>query len=136
MRVKKTNQFDFWHSKGVFAFLLFFSFVLVFYSFDYLYKKYQKKQEISMLDSRLEELKKQNSDLLKRKKMLEDENIIEKEARLKLNFKKDGERVIVIVNEPKKNSDTKNNSKEKKLTKSKFFDAQNPKKWLEFIFLK
>ncbi len=136
MRVKKKNQFDFWHSKGVFAFLLFFSFVLVFYSFDYLYKKYQKKQEISMLDSRLEELKKQNSDLLKRKKMLEDENIIEKEARLKLNFKKDGERVIVIVNEPKKNSDTKNNSKEKKLTKSKFFDAQNPKKWLEFIFLK
>ncbi len=69
--------------------------------------------------------------------MLTEESYIEKEARLKLNFKKKGEKVVVFVDKPYAiEEDKKEDKKQEKInvSREKISGEENFKKWIKVIF--
>ncbi len=60
------------------------------------YRKYQLTQEINNLKTEIQKLEGKNEQLADLMEYLKEEPYLEKEARLKLNMKKPGERVVVI----------------------------------------
>jgi len=62
------------------------------------YRFYKISQEIGNLEKRIENLKKDNEELLKIKEYFTSKEFLEDEARIKLNMTKEGESVIFISN--------------------------------------
>jgi len=62
------------------------------------YRKYQLTQEINKLKTEIERLEGKNEQLANLMEYLKEEPYLEKEARLKLNLKKPGEKVIILSN--------------------------------------
>jgi len=62
------------------------------------YRKYQLTQEINKLKTEIERLEGKNDQLADLMEYLKEEPYLEKEARLKLNLKKPGEKVIILSN--------------------------------------
>lgn len=60
------------------------------------YRKYQLTKEINRLKSEIERLEKEDQNLANLLEYFEDESYLEKEARLKLNLQKPGEKLVVI----------------------------------------
>lgn len=60
------------------------------------YRKYQLTQEINQLKSEIERLEGSNQDLANLLEYFQQESFLEKEARLKLNLKKPGEKVVIV----------------------------------------
>lgn len=60
------------------------------------YRKYQVAQDIENLKAEINQLKTENQELSDLTSFLKDEAYIEQEARLKLNLKKPGEKVIIM----------------------------------------
>jgi len=59
------------------------------------YRKYQLGKEIQALKTEMERLEGRNSQLAEMIEYFKDESYLEKEARLKLNLKKPGEKVVI-----------------------------------------
>ncbi|MBU2564512.1 septum formation initiator family protein [Patescibacteria group bacterium] len=84
------------HSK-YFVIFLFVIFVFVFVAFGKeSYRFFKVNQEIKDLEKRIEDLKKENQELANMEKYFESNDFLEKEARLKLNLTKPGEKLIII----------------------------------------
>ncbi len=133
MRVKTKSQFDFRKSKLVLVVLICFTLIFSYYSFNVYYKKYQMEKKNAMLDKKIEELIKIQQDLKKEESILTDSRFIEREARIKLNFKKEGEEVVVFVsNNDTISEDVFQDKRKEKRDKTEY--SKNPKKWLNFIF--
>lgn len=60
------------------------------------YRKYQLTKEINRVKSEIERLEGRNNKLANLLEYFKEESYLEKEARLKLNLKKPGEKVVVI----------------------------------------
>lgn len=66
------------------------------------YRYFQVSEEIGGLENKINDLKKENDELLKIKETFNSQDFLEEEARRKLNMVKEGESVIIVAedNEP------------------------------------
>ncbi len=84
-------------SKLFFIFLIPIVLVLIFGIFQNLYHRYKVQGDLNKLADEIAVLNKQKEDLNKLIDYYKNESNIEKEARLRLNLKKEGEQAIIIL---------------------------------------
>lgn len=125
------NQFNFWESKFVLASCVLIAIFLFFYLTKTFYIKYQINKEISIIDKKITESQVQEDELQKIAENLMDNDFLEKEARLKLNLKKPGEEVIMLINSA---NDKKEEPTQGELESMQDGNQSNIKKWIEVIF--
>jgi len=133
MKPERKNNFVFWESKAVFALVLFIASLFGYYAFNILSKSYQEKQENAMLDGEIANLQEKQTDLQSQKNTLTDPEYIEREARLKLNYKKEGEQVVVLVDGTNNQKDSQTKENQTSLKSPSPYVA-NLQKWIEVIF--
>ena len=92
------------------------------------YRKYQISREATGFKKEIESLKEENELLSNLLNYLNSEKSLEKEARLKLNLLKEGEKLVIIV--PDKKTDSENQL----LEDAKNEQASNFEKWWEYLF--
>ncbi len=96
-------------------------------------RQYKINKEIKDLKKEIEQIEKKNSSLKDLISYLESDQFIEDAAREKLNYKKEGENVVVLENLPKKTQDSikiyEGNKERKKKIKEK-----NYLKWIKYFF--
>lgn len=86
----------FLQSKG-FVIILTIVFILVFVALSReSYRYFKVNQEIKDLEQKIEELKERNEELSKMENYFQSKDFIEREARVKLNLTKPGEKLIII----------------------------------------
>lgn len=125
------NQFNFWESKFVLASFVLVAIFLFFYLTKTFYIKYQINREISTIDKKIAESQAQEDEFQRMAENLTNKDFLEKEARLKLNLKKPGEEVIMIIN----SANGKKDELPQGETESIRDDNQNNlKKWIDVIF--
>lgn len=132
MMYDSNNQFNFWESKFVLASFAVVALFLLFYSAKTLYIKYQIKGEISIMDEKIEISQAQAEESQKEAENLTDKSFMEKEARLKLDLKKPGEEVIMIINAANGKKEETITLEEKKDTAKE--SQNNLQKWIKKIF--
>jgi len=93
------------------------------------YEKYQINKEISNLDSELQELNSKSEDLDFLIDRLQDEDYLEREARKKLNFRKEGEKTVIITGLESGGEESEDNS-----TALSSDGESNVKKWMSVLF--
>jgi len=84
-------------SKMFFIFLIPVSLSLIFGIFQNIYHRYQVKKDLDRLNVEVVSLNKQKENLDKLLDYYKNESNLEKEARIRLNYKKEGEKVVVIL---------------------------------------
>jgi cell division protein FtsL len=139
-RYRQDKQFNFFESKLILAVIAVVALFLIFYSSEVFYKKYQISKEVSILDENISQLQEEQEKLNEAENNLTDESYIEREAKLKLNLKKAGEEVVVLVNNPYDNTadnetqatSTPTSTQEVKVVEPDSSD--NIKKWIKAIF--
>ncbi|MFH1460862.1 MAG: septum formation initiator family protein, partial [Patescibacteria group bacterium] len=100
------------------------------------YRKYQLTQEIDSLKSEIEKIEGNNQQLANLMDYLKQESYLEKEARLKLNLKKPGEKVVIFSDQPDEqleNTDSQT-SPENTLQEQTKEKTANYWKWWEYFF--
>ena len=133
MKLEEKKHQNFFKSKLVLVSLVSIFFIIAFYTAGSLYQNYQIRKEIAILDKTIKSLDLNNKDLKLTKNKLTDPDFIEREAKLKLNFKKKGEEVVILVDdlyapELKEDKNKKDDGKED------IFKDSNVKKWINLIF--
>lgn len=104
-------------------------------------KRYKVNKEIKKLESEIASIENKNSDLKNIIKYLESDQYIDKQARLNLNYKKEGESVAVIKNKDEQDnkisaSEEKNNLytiKESKNENNILGIFDNPTRWFKYF---
>lgn len=95
-------------------------------------KKFRKQkelgQEISTLKTEIAKLENKNTELNQMISYLESEEFIEIEARQKLNYRKEGEEMLIIKNEAEEGGQENANNSQAQKKYSK------PQKWLKYFF--
>lgn len=91
------------------------------------YRYFQTSEEIRGLEKKINDLKKENDELLKMKETFNSEEFLEDEARRKLNMVKEGENVIIVANDNEPASDESEIQTEK---------ISNLKLWVKYFFEK
>ncbi|MDP2934344.1 MAG: septum formation initiator family protein [bacterium] len=91
------------------------------------YFNYQTNQEIKKLQEKIENLEKDNVELAETEKYFQSEEFLEKEARLKLNLIRDGEKLIIVKEED-------NNSVEEVGKSRESENISNFRKWWRYFF--
>ena len=91
------------------------------------YRSYRINQEIKDLQEKIEELNKGNLELAEMEKYLQSDEFLEKEARLKLNVVREGEKLVII-----KQPEGETVSEEKQQTEEK--EISNIQKWWRYFF--
>jgi len=120
---------NFFHSK-IFIFGLLIIFILVVVAAGREgYRNYKINQEIKNLQRRIEELSKTNTELSEMEKYLRSDEFLEKEARLKLNLIREGEKLVII-----KKSEEESVPEEQKTEEIK--NISNIQKWWKYFFNK
>ena len=92
------------------------------------YRKYQISKEATDFKKEIESLKEENELLSNLLNYLNSEKSLEKEARLKLNLLKKGEKLVIIT--PDKKTDSENQL----LEDAKKEQASNFERWWEYLF--
>jgi len=92
------------------------------------YRRYKVEKEISELKQQIENLQEENSSLYALLEHFQSEEFLEKEARLKLNLIKRGEKLVIIDSDKKMFSQQEDSQKEQKKNKSNF------KQWWDWLF--
>ncbi len=92
------------------------------------YRKYQISKEGADFQKEIESLKEENELLSNLLNYLNSEKSLEKEARLKLNLLKEGEKLVIII------PDRKTDSENQLLEDAKKDQASNFEKWWEYLF--
>jgi cell division protein FtsL len=134
MKPEERRHQSFFKSKLVLASLVFIFFIIGFYTTSSLYQNYQIRKEIAILDKVVKDLDSDNKELKLAKNKLTNPDFIEREAKLKLNFKKEGEEVVILIDNPY-SSEVKEEDKNKKNEgKEDIFESGNVKKWINIIF--
>ena len=108
------------------------------------YRKYRLQKEFDSLKSEIDKLENKNQDLASMLEYLNKESNLEKEARRRLNLKKPGENVVVIVppeSEPRpENKSSADNPSPDSKSESKIADVsgepknRNLSKWWNYFF--
>ncbi len=93
------------------------------------YRKYQLDKEITSLEKEISSLKKENKEISELLNYFKSNEFLEKQARLKLNLLKQGEKLIII--RPEKQDILSSSSIEENKTKK---DFSNIKKWWDYLF--
>lgn len=101
-------------------------------------KQYKINNEIKLLQEEISNLKGKNTNLKNLISFLESDQFVDEEARKNLNFKKEGEEVVVIKDKildktgtnDELNSNYQINQPKEKKTKR----LSNPEKWLKYFF--
>ena len=118
-------------SKIFFIFLIPILLALTVGIFQKLYYRYEVKGDLDKLNTEIADLNKQKNDLSQLIDYYKNESNLEKEARVRLNLKKEGEKVVIIL--PKATSTDKNSE-----TISQFSDdirnLPNYKQWWHYFF--
>jgi cell division protein FtsB len=91
------------------------------------YINYQTDREIKGLQNKIEELKKNNAELSEMEKYFQSEEFLEKEARLKLNLIRDGEKLIIVKEDENNLTKESNSVKETE-------NVSNFRKWWKYFF--
>ena len=92
------------------------------------YRKYQIDKEVGGIKKEIESLKEENQALSNLLDYFNSEESLEKEARLKLNLLKEGEKLVIIT--PNKKTDSENQLSEDIEEKQ----PSNFEKWLKYLF--
>lgn len=92
------------------------------------YRKYQIDKEVGGIRKEIESLKEENQALSNLLDYFNSEESLEKEARLKLNLLKEGEKLVIIT--PNKKTDLENQLSEDIEKKQ----PSNFEKWLKYLF--
>lgn len=92
------------------------------------YRKYQIDKEVGGIKKEIESLKEKNQVLSNLLDYFNSEESLEKEARLKLNLLKEGEKLVIIT--PNKKTDSENQLSEDIEEKQ----PSNFEKWLKYLF--
>ena len=120
-------------SKIFFIFLIPILLALTVGIFQKLYYRYEVKGDLDKLNTEIADLNKQKNDLSQLIDYYKNESNLEKEARVRLNLKKEGEKVVIIL--PQATSTDKNSE-----TISQSFDdignLPNYKQWWYYFFSK
>ena len=95
------------------------------------YKRYTLKKEISRLKQKINSLEEKNNKLKELISYFDKESFLEKQARIKLNLKKPGEKVIIIPEPQKEKQEHKEILPKKEL---KDVSEPNWKKWWNYFF--
>lgn len=120
---------NFFQSK-IFIFGLLIVFVLLFIAAGReAYRNYKIGQDIKNLEEKIEELNKSNLELAEMEKYLQSDEFLEKEARLKLNVVKEGEKLVII-----KQPEGEIMNEEKQQIEEK--EISNIQKWWRYFFNK
>lgn len=90
------------------------------------YFNYQTNQEIKKLQQQIDELQKSNGDLAEMEKYFQSDEFLEKEAKLKLNLIRDGEKLIIVKQEE--------NIAAAEVQKEETENISNIKKWWLYFF--
>ena len=118
-------------SKIFFIFLIPILLALTVGIFQKLYYRYEVKGDLDKLNTEIADLNKQKNDLSQLIDYYKNESNLEKEARVRLNLKKEGEKVVIIL--PQATSTDKNSE-----TISQSFDdignLPNYKQWWYYFF--
>jgi len=100
-----------------------------------IYKKYQLNQEIESLKIEIAKMDKKEQDLTKLIDYLGSQDSLEKEAREKLNLKKEGESVLMVPEtELAKELSDSSNQKSTVSSEEKLTAENNLIKWWKFFF--
>jgi len=91
------------------------------------YRYFKVNQEIKNLEKRISELESNNEELIKMEKYFQSEEFLEKEARLKLNLTKPGEKLIIVKGVEEEIEETQQEEQKK---------ISNIEKWWEYFFSK
>ena len=134
MRLEEKRNRSFFRSKFVLASLVFVLFVIAFYTTGSLYQNYQIRKEMAILDKTLDDLHNKNAELKLSEKKLTDPDFIEREAKVKLNFKKEGEEVVILVDDPYSLDGTTADKEKGAEEKGRSSGNSNVKKWIDVIF--
>ncbi|MBU2025218.1 MAG: septum formation initiator family protein [Patescibacteria group bacterium] len=119
-----------------FLFISFLAFVLVTYSlFRETYKKYQIQKEVQDLKNQAAQIEHDNQKLKGLIDYFKTQNFSEKEAREKLNVKKEGESLVILKSQDDNLSGKKNNSNSKlQDPDQESLNIPNPLKWWDYFF--
>lgn len=119
---------NFWHSKYFIGILVVFLVLVIIASGREAYRNYKVNQEIKKLEKKIEELQKNNVELGELEKYLQSDEFLEKEARLKLNLIKDGEKLVIIKRQEEKPIIEEQKAEEQNK------NIPNILKWWEYFF--
>ncbi len=134
--IEKNNPSIYKHllkSKIFFIFLVPISLVLIFGIFQNFYHRYQVKKDLDRLNAEVFNLNKQKEDLDKLLDYYKNESNLEKEARIRLNYKKEGEKVVVILPTATTSSDGNETTLSSSLNNE---NLPNYKQWWYYFFHK
>lgn len=102
------------------------------------YNRYQFNQEIERLKSEIERTEKRNQELASLIEFFKTESFLEKEAREKLNLKKEGENVVVVPKMPEGREGSLEIGQENNLVdleeKKEPEEESNIIKWWKYLF--
>lgn len=124
----------FFKSKIFFIFLIPVLLALSFGIFQELYYRYKVKGELDKLNAEIVILDKQKDDLNQLVDYYKNESNLEKEARIRLNLKKEGEKVVIIL--PQATSTTQSEESVFVLSDGNIEDLPNYKQWWYYFFRK
>ena len=97
-------------------------------------QQYEINTEIKGLNTEIKNLEEKNSNFIKLIDYLESDQFVEEQARLKLNYQKEGEELIIIKNK----DSVSNNSIQRNLFGKEeginIKEKSNPGKWLYYFF--
>lgn len=142
-RKKKENFFKRFYSHKIFISIVGLA-IIIFISIPMaknVSKRYTINQEISKLQNEINDIEKKNNELSKLTEYLESDQFITEQARLNLNYKKQGEEMIVIKDKDALNTkiedDNKNTVFEMKgINNDQKKPASNPFLWWNYFFNK
>ncbi|OGZ20470.1 MAG: hypothetical protein A2654_03070 [Candidatus Nealsonbacteria bacterium RIFCSPHIGHO2_01_FULL_43_31] len=118
-------------SKIFFIFLIPILLALTVGIFQKLYYRYEVKGELDKLNAEIANLNKQKNDLNQLVDYYRNESNLEKEARVRLNLKKEGEKVVIIL--PQATS-TNGNKEEITEVSENMENLPNYKQWWHYFF--
>ncbi len=119
-------------SKIFFMFLIPILLALAVGIFQKLYYRYEIKGELDKLNSEIADLNKQKNDLNQLVDYYKNESNLEKEARVRLNLKKEGEKVVIIL--PQATSTDDNDESISGLSGVNLENLPNYKQWWYYFF--
>lgn len=141
MRLKKIKIIDLLKSPNTFTV---FALLLIFLIAKPLYKNFSMQlevgREIDTLENEIKNLESKNTDLKNLISYLNSDDFTEEQARLNLNYKKEGEEVLIIKNQqesPQTENEILSSKYNIKGLKEKTQEPKkdnNYKKWLEYFF--
>lgn len=130
---ENSNKSSSWWIK-FFLGLVFLAFAILAYAlFKETYKKYQIQKEVDELKHQAEELDQGNQKLRGLVDYFKTQNFSEKEARGKLNVKKEGETMVILKSQENQGEETKT-AKQKIEEEQRVANIPNPLRWWSYFF--